>query len=47
MVFMLTWTDKGYFEPLFWVNPDLNIKFGKKPVLAQNLPIFCIVCMIT
>ena len=34
MVFMLTWIDKGYFEQLFWMKPNFNIKFGKKPILA-------------
>ena len=34
MVFMLMWTDEGYFEQLFWMKPSFNIKFGKKPILA-------------
>ena len=38
---MLALTDKAYFEPLFWMNPDLKIKFGKKPVLTQNLNLGC------
>ena len=37
MVFMLMWTDEGYFEQLFWKKPSFNIKFGNKPILAQNL----------
>ena len=30
------WTNRGYFEQQFWKRPDFNIKFGKKPILAQN-----------
>ena len=33
---MLMWTDEGYFEQLFWKKPSFNIKFGNKPILAQN-----------
>ena len=33
---MLMWIDEGYFEQLFWMKPSFNIKFGKKPILAQN-----------
>ena len=37
---MFMWIDKGYFEQLFWKKPTFNIKFGKKPILAQNSPNF-------
>ena len=36
MVSMLMWTYEGYFEQLFWMKPSFNIKFGEKPILAQN-----------
>ena len=36
MVFMLMWIDEGYFEQLFRKKPNFNIKFGVKPIFAQN-----------
>ena len=36
MVFVLMWIDEGYFEQLFWMKSGFNIKFGEKPIFAQN-----------
>ena len=36
MVSMFMWTYEDYFEQLFWMKPTFNIKFGEKPILAQN-----------
>ena len=33
---MLMWIDKGYFEQLFWMKPNFNIKFGKKTILPKT-----------
>ena len=30
------WIDEGYFEQLFWMKSGFNIKFGEKPIFAQN-----------
>ena len=36
MVSMLMWIDEGYFEQLFWMKPNFNIKFEKKPILPKT-----------
>ena len=33
---MFMWLMGDYFEHQFWKKPTFNIKFMKKPILAQN-----------